>query len=182
MLISSQKVLQSLNSFKEKEAGDVSIPYQDTSAPQLSHVNEICQNPPRPMVSNRHYRRSLVAAHQPIRTTAYHPGHTTSDDFGTDGDDTPHSPITSNYTLPNFIQVNGAFPADGSDPKTVDLVFLDFTAQRHILPILAGLGAKYTVADVSFYMPENFTSNDYLIEYAKRNWQTGMPNCAVASD
>jgi hypothetical protein len=182
MLIPIQQVLKLLNSFKVKKARDISTPYQDTSAPQLSRAHEICQNPPLPIASNRHYRRSLAVANQTIRTTAYHPGYTTSDDFGTDGDDTLHSPMAWNYTLPNFIQANGTFPVDGSDPKTVDLVFLDFTAKRFILPVLAGLGANYTERDLSFYMPENFTSNYYLVEFAKRNWQAGMPNCALTSD
>jgi hypothetical protein len=182
MLTPIQEVLKLLNSFKVKKARDISTPYEYTSASQLSHANEICQNPPLPIVSNRHYRRSLAVAHQTIRTTAYYPGYTTSDDFGTDGDDTLHSPIASNYTPPNFIQANGAFPEDGSVPTTVDLVFMDFTAKRFILPVLASLGANYTESDLSFYMPENFTSNDYMVDYAKRNWQAGMPNCAVTSD
>jgi hypothetical protein len=47
------------------------------------------------------------------------PGYVTSDDFGTDGDDTPHSKIP-NYDLPVYVQGNALFPATGK-PTSVDL-------------------------------------------------------------
>lgn len=102
------------------------------------------------------------------------------DDFGTDGDDTPHSMIP-NYPQPNDIQGKGAFPADGSDPKTVDLIFLDFIATGYVIPALQSLGAKYTVEDVKEYLPVTFTTNSYLPAYAKLAWQKGVPNCPVGA-
>lgn len=57
------------------------------------------------------------------QSTVNTPGYTTTDDFGTDGDDTPHSPIPY-YSQPNVFQANASFPADGSKPATIDLVFL----------------------------------------------------------
>lgn len=54
------------------------------------------------------------------------PGYVTTDDFGTDGDDTPHSEIP-NYDLPVYVWTNASFPATGK-PSSVDLVFLDYVA------------------------------------------------------
>lgn len=102
------------------------------------------------------------------------------DDFGTDGDDTPHSKIPA-YPQPNDLQANGSFPVDGSDPKTVDLIFIEFLTVKYIVPALQSLGAKYTVADVQDYLPVTFTSNNYLPEYAKLAWQKGVPNCPVGA-
>lgn len=107
------------------------------------------------------------------------PGYTTSDDFGTDGDDTIHSAIPY-YSQPNDLQANASFPTDGSDPETVDLVFLDFI-QSYILNALKSVGGSYTSADVSYYLPETFTTNSYLPVYAKIAWQANVPNCPVGA-
>lgn len=107
------------------------------------------------------------------------PGYTTSDDFGTDGDDTIHSAIPY-YSQPNDLQANASFPTDGSDPETVDLVFLDFI-QSYILNALKSVGGSYTSADVSYYLPETFTANNYLPAYAKIAWQANVPNCPVGA-
>jgi hypothetical protein len=106
------------------------------------------------------------------------PGYLTTDDFGSDGDDTPHSKIPA-YPQPNDIQANASFPADGSMPATVDFIFLDFIANGYILPALNHLGMNYTMKDVQYYMPKEFTTNSYLPVYAKLAWQKNMPNCPV---
>ncbi|PGH28209.1 hypothetical protein AJ80_00099 [Polytolypa hystricis UAMH7299] len=106
------------------------------------------------------------------------PGYTTVDDFGTDGDDTPHSKIPQ-YEHPNDVQANGSFPTDGSMPDKVDFVFLNFIAVNYVLPALASVGAKYTEKDIQYYMPKDFTTNSYLQVYAAKNWQEGLPNCPV---
>ncbi|KAJ8097602.1 Metallo-dependent phosphatase-like protein [Lipomyces tetrasporus] len=56
-----------------------------------------------------------------LKTTGY----VTIDDYGMDGDDTPHKPYPL-YYLPNAITTEDAFPSDGSEPDRVDVVFLDF--------------------------------------------------------
>ena len=101
-----------------------------------------------------------------------------TDDFGTDGDDTIHSRIP-NYPQPNDLQANASFPTDGSEPATVDLIFLDFIADEYVIPALQSVGASYTVADVSYYLPKSFTTNSYLPAYAKLAWQANVPNCPV---
>lgn len=102
------------------------------------------------------------------------------DDFGTDGDDTPHS-IIPNFPMPNDVQANASFPMDGSDPETVDLIFLDFIAKKYVIPALQSLGGNYTEADIEEYLPTNFTTNSYLPEFAKLAWQKGVPNCTLGN-
>lgn len=50
-------------------------------------------------------------------------GYTTMDDFGSDGDDTPHK-MSERYDLPPFFEAKAGFPATG-EPDVVDLVFND---------------------------------------------------------
>ncbi|KAI4182218.1 MAG: hypothetical protein LQ348_004881, partial [Seirophora lacunosa] len=69
------------------------------------------------------------------QTPALFPGYITTDDFGTDGDDTPHSAIPF-YRQPNDIQANASFPASGGLPDAVDLVFLDFIGEDYVIPAL----------------------------------------------
>ncbi|KAJ4341202.1 hypothetical protein N0V87_001942 [Didymella glomerata] len=107
------------------------------------------------------------------------PGYTTVDDFGTDGDDTVHSTIP-HYSQPNDLQANGSFPLDGSLPKTVDLVFLDFIAS-YIVNALnsADVGGNFSLSQVSYYMDKKFTTNSYLPAYAKIAWQDDIDDCPV---
>ncbi|MCJ1268414.1 hypothetical protein MMC22_008302 [Lobaria immixta] len=114
------------------------------------------------------------------QTTNRTPGYVTEDDFGTTGDDTPHNKLPE-YPLPNNLQANASFPTDGSDPKAVDLVFLDFLTKGFVLPALQSLGANFTLNDVQDYLPSTFTTNSYLPEYAKLKWQAGLPNCRVGT-
>jgi hypothetical protein len=138
---------------------------------------ESCQNPAMPNDMNL-VRRSPIA-HLPKvkRATAVTPGYTTSDDFGTDGDDTVHAKIPS-YNQPNDLQANASFATDGSTPTTVDLIFLDFIAPN-VLSALNQTGLVYKTSDVQYYLPPSFTTNSYLPIYAKAKWQAGIPNCPI---
>lgn len=116
------------------------------------------------------------------QSTTLTPGYNTTDDFGNDGDDTKHSEIPY-FRQPNDFQANASFPADGSAPDTVDVVFLDFIGASYIIPALQKIpgGEKYTKADYKNYLPTTFLSNQYLPKYAKiaPDWQKDMPNCPV---
>ncbi|KAN0095921.1 5'-Nucleotidase [Hyaloscypha variabilis] len=115
----------------------------------------------------------------PKRLSAeYAPGYTTTDDFGTDGDDTPHSTIPS-FKQPNYIQANASFPEDVSSTDVVDVVFLDFFAAS-VVKVLNTLGSTYTIADVGYYVDKSFTTRKYLPEFAKE-WQANVPSCPVCS-
>ena len=107
------------------------------------------------------------------------PGYTTTDDFGTDGDDTLHSAIPF-YEQPNDFQANASFPTNGSLPATIDLIFLDFIASD-VIGALAQTGLNYTEDQVQQYLPPAFDTNAYLPAYAKQapDWQANVPNCPV---
>ena len=100
-------------------------------------------------------------------------GYTTSDDFGTDGDDTEHLAIP-NYEIPNYFGVNANFPESGT-PETVDVVFFDFIESY----ILSYLGSAYNANMVTYYISENFTSQDYLLPYVEKNWATNLDSCPL---
>ncbi|QIW94875.1 hypothetical protein AMS68_000393 [Peltaster fructicola] len=104
------------------------------------------------------------------------PGYTTTDAFGTDGDDTVHSSIPS-YSIPNYFGANANFPASGN-PDTVDLIFLDYIVPDTITA-LGNLGYKADKSQVTYYLPQNYTTNSYLPAYAKiaADWQKDVPNC-----
>ncbi|KAL8715608.1 MAG: hypothetical protein Q9220_000945 [cf. Caloplaca sp. 1 TL-2023] len=145
------------------------IPSDACTAPDDEHTHTSHLRPRTgPLTRNPLHRRA----------PALTPGYVTADDFGTDGDDTPHSKIPF-FSQPNDLQANASFPADGSTPQTVDLVFLDFIGAGYVVPALNKIGGAYTAADISYYLPKSFTTNSYLPEYAKRFWQGGVPNCPV---
>ncbi|KAF7507007.1 hypothetical protein GJ744_011031 [Endocarpon pusillum] len=121
--------------------------------------------------------RSITRRQAPPPLNELTPGYVTTDDFGSDGDDTPHSPVPS-YPIPNDVQANASFPTDGSDPESVDLIFLDFIATRFVLPAVNRVGGNYTASDIQLYMPADFSTQDYLPEYARRFWSQG-PSCPV---
>ncbi|GJC83614.1 secreted protein ARB_01864 [Colletotrichum liriopes] len=107
----------------------------------------------RPACDKRPLLEAFVRRGRIVRRQTVTPGYTTSDDFGTDGDDTIHSEIPI-YDYPDFFQANGSFPIDGrlSDEAKVDLIFLDYVAGS-VISVLRSLGANYTSADVSYYLP-----------------------------
>lgn len=111
------------------------------------------------------------------RQTSVTPGYLTTDDFGSDGDDTVHSKIPS-FTQPNYIQGNGSFPTNGTTPAVVDVVFFDYFASV-VVNVLNGMGGNYTYpADVFPYLG-SYSAQNYLPDYAKLNWQANMPACPV---
>ncbi|CRK21927.1 Secreted protein like [Verticillium longisporum] len=82
-------------------------------------------------------------------------GYTTKDGLGSDGDDTEHTPLKF-YAQPNCVQAEVGFPADGSEPETVDVVFLDFI-QQWIIMALKFSGGEYSDRDVDKWDDETLT-------------------------
>ncbi|KAI9701411.1 MAG: hypothetical protein M1820_006502 [Bogoriella megaspora] len=151
--------------------------------PLTGRDTDVCLNPPTTHHHHALRSRSVSSGSSGIvrrQNTGLTPGYTTTDDFGTDGDDTPHSSIPY-YSQPNDLQANASFPTDGSNPDTVDLIFLDFIA-GDVLEALSSIGANYSTDDVTYYLPKTFTTNSYLPAYAKTapDWQKNVPNCPVA--
>ncbi|KAI3323308.1 Metallo-dependent phosphatase-like protein [Xylariaceae sp. AK1471] len=101
------------------------------------------------------------------------PGYTTTDDWGTDGDDTAHSQIP-HYSIPDFFQGAAGFDANG-ETDVVDVVFVDFIESD----VLAILGSGYSSADVDYYISANFTTQEYLPLFVKQSeiFQADYPNC-----
>jgi hypothetical protein len=60
------------------------------------------------------------------------------------------------------------------------LIFIDFV-EKDVLTVLSDLGGSYTGADVSYYLPKNYTTNTYLSLYAQtaEDWQVDLPDCPV---
>jgi hypothetical protein len=114
---------------------------------------ESCIDPP---VTHDHLvtKRSYPGGRIIRRQTATTPGYTTTDDFGSDGDDTIHSKIPY-YSVPNFFQANGSLPANGTlaSDAVVDLIFLDYVAGS-VVKALNGLGGSYTNDQVTYYLPK----------------------------
>lgn len=93
------------------------------------------------------------------------PGYTTSDDAGTDGDDTLHLPIQK-FKIPNCVESRISFPP--SSPESVDLVYVDFI-EPYILLAIGFLGSNYTKSDTLVFMEgQNFTG--IIGEWVKQHW------------
>ncbi|KAF1964100.1 hypothetical protein BU23DRAFT_562208 [Bimuria novae-zelandiae CBS 107.79] len=173
----ASQVLGILNAGPWQKKRDLSI--SDFNFSPVLADRDICIDPPLTHASGMDKRsKGRVIRRQAADPS---PGYTTTDDFGTDGDDTIHKAIPR-YPQPNDLQANGSFPTNGSLPDTVDLVFLDFIAPN-IIDALNGpdVGGGYTEDDVSYYLPKEFTTNSYLPTYAKIAWQENVPNCPVGT-
>jgi hypothetical protein len=164
--------------FQKRKRG---LSYSDFNfQPMLSQgIIESCENPSFPRDLELVRRSPFSAMAKTKRVTTVGPGYTTSDDFGIDGDDTIHSKI-SFYNQPNDLQANASFPTDGSLPKIVDLIFLDFIAPN-ILSALNQTGLVYKKSDIQYYLPPSFTTNSYFPIYASAKWQAGVPNCPIGA-
>ncbi|KAF2139062.1 uncharacterized protein K452DRAFT_328397 [Aplosporella prunicola CBS 121167] len=151
---------------------------QDFSfSPMALLDQDSCIDPP--ITHNHLSSRSYTGGQLLRRQEANAPGYTTKDDFGTDGDDTPHSSIPS-YDLPIDIQANASFPVDGSDPDAIDVVYVDFI-EDYIVNALNEAGGAFSTADTAAYLPESYTSNMVLPDYAKLRWQDNIDDCPVGA-
>ncbi|KAJ4355363.1 uncharacterized protein N0V89_003379 [Didymosphaeria variabile] len=173
----ASKVLGILNAGAFQKKRDLSTA-DFNFAPVLAD-RDICIDPPLTHASGMAKRSNARIIRRQAADPS--PGYTTKDDFGTDGDDTIHKAIPR-YSQPNDLQANASFPTDGSLPETVDLVFLDFIAS-YIVSALNGadVGGNYSLSDVSYYLPKEFTTNSYLPAYAKVAWQENVPDCPVGT-
>ena len=105
------------------------------------------------------------------------PGYTTTDDAGSDGDDTIHSPITF-YRVPNCLESRIGFPASKSastftmtaeDPESVDLIYVDFI-ESYVLLALKFLATDYAEKDTEVYM-EGKDLTGVIAEWVKGHWE-----------
>lgn len=174
----ASKVIEILNAGPYQKKRDLDT--SDFGFNSILADRDTCIDPPLTHSYEGVTRRSKQGGRLIRRqSTAPTPGYTTVDDFGNDGDDTAHSTIP-HYPQPNDLQANGSFPLDGSLPKTVDLVFLDFIASYIVNALnTADVGGSFSLSQVSYYMDKEFTTNSYLPAYAKIAWQDNINDCPV---
>jgi hypothetical protein len=153
----ASKVLAGLESgnYPSKRSLSSSLVHSSFGFSQLNPSLQVdsCIDPPLNrdhLISKRSYPGGRIIKRQSNTT----PGYTTTDAFGTDGDDTIHSKIPY-YSYPDFFQANGSLPSNGklADTDTVDLVFLDYVAAS-VVTVLDSLGGNYSSEDVSYYLPK----------------------------
>lgn len=96
-----------------------------------------------------------------------HPGYTTKDDEGSDGDDTIHSKLPF-YSVPNCIQASINPSKSTKDPESVDVVYIDFI-EPWILLALKFLGLEYSTEETSAYM-EGTSLTELLANWVQENW------------
>lgn len=118
--------------------------------------------------------------HQRRQSVELTPGHTTTDAFGTDGDDTAHTAIAS-YTYPHFFQGVGNFPANGSLPDVVDLIFVNYISPSVLQYLATVPNVSYSNADISYYINENFSTQTYLPLFVQQSplFQQNLDNCTI---
>ncbi|KAI8142505.1 Metallo-dependent phosphatase-like protein [Fennellomyces sp. T-0311] len=93
------------------------------------------------------------------------PGYTTTDDLGSDGDDTKHSVIPY-YDAKAF--VGTSIPTADSSLSSIDLVFVDFIAPIVQSVVLDLTGTNYAVEPT--YGNPNITSSTMWISFAEKFW------------
>ncbi|KAB8070902.1 5'-nucleotidase [Aspergillus leporis] len=112
------------------------------------------------------------AGQVPLASSSYSkpklfPGYTTTDDAGSDGDDTIHSSLPF-YRVPNCIQALSS-PRTPAVPETVDLVYIDFIESHvAIAAKFAGLVVDFA-RDSNVYMP-GMTLTKVILDWVKDNW------------
>ncbi|KAG0182861.1 hypothetical protein DFQ28_000030 [Apophysomyces sp. BC1034] len=125
-----------------------------------------------PQVPHTHFeaQQNYLALHNELdRRAELTPGYTTTDDLGSNGDDTKHSPIPY-FKTPWFF--GSALPANATDDTPLDLVFLEFS-HNQMQSILYGLTSKNWTVEAQYGNPEITTSSMWEI-YAKKYWAS---NC-----
>jgi len=115
---------------------------------------------PKPQAAS-HHSQSPMSSDQDLT-----PGYTTTDDAGSEGDDTLHAPITF-YDVPNCMGVNVGID-EGHPPDTVELVYNEFI-ESWVLLALRYLGLEYTVKDTeSTWGGKSLT--DLMSSWIAENW------------
>jgi len=100
-------------------------------------------------------------------------GYTTDDALSTTdpGDDVVHI-STPEFPPPKVLQSNASFPADGSTPGKVDVVFFDFIAGSvaQALNEIEG-GRRWSKTRFEMYMGYEDTLTKLILEFVGRKWK-----------
>lgn len=155
----------------------------DTTHSHAEFPRDTCVDPFLSPLATRdiaNYAHTHAGHHRRQSTTTLTQGYTTTDAFGTDGDDTAHTAIAS-YDYPNFFQALGNFPTNGSLPDVVDLIFIDYIA-TDLLEYFDSLSdVSYSEADITYYINENFSTQTYLPLFVQQSplFQQNLDNCTI---
>ncbi|PTB36439.1 hypothetical protein M441DRAFT_61918 [Trichoderma asperellum CBS 433.97] len=149
-----------------------SLAMRDDDLATMPNLRDSCTDPSLGYLTRREMRQNHGVVRRQEAVTS---GYVTTDDWGTDGDDTTHTKIPD-YQLPRYWQAQANWPK-GKDPEFVDLIFYDFLQKS----ILTYLGANYTAAMVECYIDCNFSSQDFLLPYVKLMWQKNIDDCPIES-
>ena len=158
--------------------------------PQLSPASQsfACKGPVRSVQTSTHQvdeQLFITSGQMPLGKDRAHdgdakltPGYTTTDDAGSDGDDTIHAPIKF-YVVPNALESRIGFPpaategskkpADPVYPVSVDLVYVDFI-ESYILLALRFLGTDYAERDTDVYM-EGRDMTGLIAQWVQEHWE-----------
>jgi 2',3'-cyclic-nucleotide 2'-phosphodiesterase (5'-nucleotidase family) len=97
------------------------------------------------------------------------PGYTTTDDLGSDGDDTEHAAVQF-FNVPNCIQAPIGFSAETlAEDEVVDIVYNEFI-QPFVLLALDYLGVKLEAKDTDEYLHGKSMTN-VLTDWIGENWK-----------
>jgi hypothetical protein len=174
----------------------------------LRHVNNINTNRSASRRDDSLLSKLAARKLSPIKATTLSSGYVTTDDFGHDGDDTPHTPKLSINNLPKIISTSSAtFPPFGQLKldTSIDVIFHRYLAEKMLEGLNQGIDNRtmvatnaadrdgsgqsgdkapvvnkfYTKADLRLYMPKEFTTADYLPAYVRKTWGEGLDNCSI---
>ncbi|KAI7850210.1 Metallo-dependent phosphatase-like protein [Circinella umbellata] len=101
----------------------------------------------------------------PRDTNSLTPGYTTTDDLGSNGDDTKHSKIPY-FDAEAFVGTD--LPKVANETSLIDLVFVDFVESIVESVVYDLTGKNYTVETT--YGNPNITSSTMWVEFAKTHW------------
>jgi len=102
------------------------------------------------------------------------PGYTTSDDLGTDGDDTLHDKVAF-FNVPNCIQASVGFVL-GEPPEKVDLVYNQFM-EPWVLTAMTYLGVKVGKEDVRPWLGGQSVT-EIIRTWVEENWASKAKTCS----
>ncbi|KAL9619268.1 MAG: hypothetical protein Q9160_006120 [Pyrenula sp. 1 TL-2023] len=121
----------------------------------------------RETMSARFSLRSSEQAYLGTDGPSLHPGYTTKDDGGSDGDDTVHSKIPF-YSTPNCIQASINPSNSTKEPDVIDVVYIEFI-EPWVLLALRFLGLEFDPDDTNAYM-DGASLTNLLANWVKENW------------
>ena len=119
------------------------------------------------------YDQTPISSNKDKDDTDLTPGYTTTDDAGSDGDDTLHSPIKF-YRVPNCLESRIDFPptaslsSESANPTSVDMIYVDFI-ESYVLLALKFLGTDFALGDTEVYM-DGRDMTALIADWVKGHW------------